>query len=217
MAKIITFTDQDVLINTDPFYAAIGDLAVLSGKSSKELEKVYLQNEYQLLTQTTFIPYSEIVRQALKACETVFEVNNLTTHVTDLMKVYQNLPSFREVSKTLMRLKENGYQLGLLSNLPRPILEHNLANFKVTFDQFWLAEDLQCYQPQAAFFDQVTKQLRQSGIGTSDHIHVTGKYLATLPENWQTIWLNRNSQEMPKNRPSIPVIKHLDELLKKLA
>jgi len=134
----------------------------------------------------------------------------------ELLNLYQNLSSFKEVPKVLKTIKERKFKLAILSNgtpslLKELVKSNNLGNL---FDDIFSIEKVQIYKPDSKVYDIPIKKYKIEkkevvflSANTWD-VSGGGNY------GYQSIWVNRN-QSIFDNldyKPSFE-IKDLSELL----
>ena len=134
----------------------------------------------------------------------------------ELLNLYQNLSSFREVPKVLKTIKERKFKLAILSNGTPSLLKElvNSNNLGNLFDDIFSIEKVQIYKPDSKVYDIPIKKYKIEkkevvflSANTWD-VSGGGNY------GYQSIWVNRN-QSIFDNldyKPSFE-IKDLSELL----
>ena len=134
----------------------------------------------------------------------------------ELLNLYQNLSSFREVPKVLKTIKERKFKLAILSNGTPSLLKElvNSNNLGNLFDDIFSIEKVQIYKPDSKVYDLPIKKYKIEkkevvflSANTWD-VSGGGNY------GYQSIWVNRN-QSIFDNldyKPSFE-IKDLSELL----
>ena len=134
----------------------------------------------------------------------------------ELLNLYQNLSSFREVPKVLRTIKERKFKLAILSNGTPSLLKElvNSNNLGNLFDDIFSIEKVQIYKPDSKVYDLPIKKYKIEkkevvflSANTWD-VSGGGNY------GYQSIWVNRN-QNIFDNldyKPSFE-IKDLSELL----
>ena len=112
----------------------------------------------------------------------------------ELLNLYQNLSTFREVPKVLNTIKKRKYKLSILSNgtpslLKKLVKSNNLGNL---FDDIFSIEKVQIYKPDSKVYDLPIKKYKIEkkevvflSANTWD-VSGGGNY------GYQSIWLNRN-------------------------
>ena len=134
----------------------------------------------------------------------------------ELLNLYQNLSSFREVPKVLRTIKERKFKLAILSNgtpshLKDLVKNNNLSNL---FDDIFSIEKVQIYKPDSKVYDLPIKKymIKKKEVvflsANTWDVSGGGNY------GYQSIWVNRN-QSIFDNldyKPSFE-IKDLSELL----
>jgi len=99
-------------------------------------------------------------------------------------------PLFDDTNMTLRALKEEGYRLGILSNIDNALLAHTRRQFDVEFDLLVTAEDVRAYKPSTDHFERA-RQL----IGGNRWLHAAQSYFHDVEPATRlgvsALWVNR--------------------------
>jgi 2-haloacid dehalogenase/putative hydrolase of the HAD superfamily len=102
-------------------------------------------------------------------------------------------PQFADTNTALQRLKDEGYRLGILSNVDDDLLRGTLDHFAVDFDLLVTAEQVRSYKPAHGHFIQA----RQS-IGGARWLHVAQSYFHDVAPACEleipVVWVNRKAE-----------------------
>ncbi|MGH8572993.1 MAG: haloacid dehalogenase type II [Gammaproteobacteria bacterium] len=152
----------------------------------------------------------ELVRGAYRSYQDIL-VDSLRTWVGErgyrwnekdgeaLERAMQSWQPFPDTVPALLRAKEAGLRLAIVSNTDRHIIEQTLLQLApVEFDEVVVAEDVRAYKPDTAPFDRVLHVL---DAAPSDVLHVAFgfKYdiAAAQRKGMPTAWVNRHRQPAP--------------------
>jgi 2-haloacid dehalogenase len=111
-------------------------------------------------------------------------------------------PPYPEVPEVLRHLARTGFQLGILSNIDRDLIQASLRRLPVSFEVVVTAEDVTSYKPAPAHW---TRFLDQTGTTAGEVIHVAQglRYdmAAAIPLGFRTVWVNRLGEDPGGVRP----------------
>jgi 2-haloacid dehalogenase/putative hydrolase of the HAD superfamily len=103
-------------------------------------------------------------------------------------------PEFADTNATLRRLRNQGYRLGILSNVDDDLLRSTLGRFTVEFDLLVTAEQVRSYKPAHGHFAQA----RQS-IGDARWLHAAQSYFHDVAPASElgipVVWVNRKAEQ----------------------
>jgi 2-haloacid dehalogenase/putative hydrolase of the HAD superfamily len=122
---------------------------------------------------------------------------------------------FPDTNAALQRLRDAGYQLGILSNIDDDLLAATRKHFTVGFDLIVTAEQVKSYKPAPAHF-----LAARESIGDLRWLHAAqSNFHDIVPANAMevpTAWVNRHAEAaLPGGKPTYEVrdLKELAELL----
>jgi len=134
----------------------------------------------------------------------------------------RSLPSwepFPEVPEALERVRALGWQLAVLSNTDRDLLDASLARIGVEFDLSIVASEIGSYKPSRGHWDEFSAR---SGAERDRHVHVGASLFHDIAPaaglGLRTIWINRLGEE-PEPQPDVELhsldglAEHLDSLV----
>ena len=134
----------------------------------------------------------------------------------------RSLPSwepFPEVPEALERVRALGWQLAVLSNTDRDLLDASLARIGVEFDLSIVASEIGSYKPFRGHWDEF---FARSGGDSERLVHVGASLFHDIAPaaglGLRTIWINRLGEE-PEPQPDVELhsldglAEHLDSLV----
>ncbi len=214
MKKTLTFDCYGTLINTAPMYEAVGKLGAESGLDEELVRGLFVNYEDRLMYGESFIPYDELVYQALGYCDLELNTQMIQKGYDEIIQAHREMKPFPEVLETLHRLKEKGYELCLMSNCVPSIMEYNLAALDNVFDRVLLASDTKCYKPDLRFFRMAQEQF---GLKREEHCHIAAGYWWDIVPGkkmgWNRIWVNRRNQRGAEEHMPYGEVTALDQAI----
>jgi len=195
--KYLTFDCYGTLINTDPLYQWLENLATAVGLDPAVVRKTYATYEDDAANVQPYLDYSALVRADLKHLDQTFDQTHFfESHYVECLQVQRNLLPYPDVVPTLMAWHEQGYQLVIMSNSSWDIMPANLIALQVPFDAVITAEDVQAYKPALKFFKAVEQQF---DLTEDNHWHIARGYdsdvVPAASLQWPMLWINRNHQQ----------------------
>jgi 2-haloacid dehalogenase len=105
---------------------------------------------------------------------------------------------FHDTKPALLRAKQAGLQLAIMSNSQHAIIAHSLKHIGVTFDHVLTAEDWRAYKPDDTTFEQSLSHLGEDPVRML-HVAFGFKYDIGPAQRygWKTAWINRNAEPKP--------------------
>jgi len=151
------------------------------------------------LVQGPYRSYRDILVDSLRTwvAERGYRWNDLDGEA--LERSMQSWQPFPDTVPALLRAKEAGVRLAIVSNTDRHIMEHTLRQLApVDFDVVVVAEDVRAYKPATTGFDHVLHRLEASGPEVL-HVAFGFKYdiAAAQRKGMQTAWVNRRREPPP--------------------
>jgi len=130
----------------------------------------------------------------------------------------RSLPSwepFAEVPAALEEARSGGWQLAVLSNTDRDLLDASLARIGVDFDLSIVASEIGSYKPSRGHWDEFVSR---TGASSAHHVHVGASLFHDIAPavalGYRTVWINRLGEEA-EPQPDVE-LHSLDELLRHL-
>jgi 2-haloacid dehalogenase len=118
---------------------------------------------------------------------------------------------FTEVPAALAEARARGWQLAVLSNTDRDLLDASLARLGVEFELSIVASEIESYKPARVHWDEF---FARSGATPANQVHVAASLFHDIAPavslGLRTIWVNRLG-EAPEPQPDIE-LRSLDGL-----
>ncbi|WP_048000447.1 HAD family hydrolase [Lactiplantibacillus herbarum] len=195
--KYLTFDCYGTLINTEPLYQWIENLATAAGLDSATVRETYANYEDDPANVQPYLDYSLLVRADLKHLDQIFAQGHFfESHYVECLQVQRNLLPYPDVVPMLTEWHKQGYQLIIMSNSSWDIMPANLAALQLPFDAVITAEDVQAYKPDLKFFKYVEQRFN---LTKENHWHIARGYESdVVPADamqWPMLWINRNQQQ----------------------
>lgn len=191
--KFITFDCYGTLLDTSGVSDFLADLAKQHQLSATKAVAVCTNYEDRLMYGEEFHPYQELLQMILDYCDQELVTDVFHDQLPALIQVHQNFRPFPDVLPALKQLKEQGWQLILMSNTNHEIMARNRQQFDGLIDDVLLADDVHCYKPDLRFFKAAEQKY---GFTDQNHVHVANGYwwdiVPATKMGWPKIWCNRN-------------------------
>lgn len=117
-----------------------------------------------------------------------------------------SLPGWRpfpETNRALLRLRDAGFELGILSNIDDDLLAGTRQHLEVDFDLLVTAQQVRSYKPAPAHFEHALESL---GGDRGRMLHVAQSYFHDIRParllGVATVWVNRLSETVPPGGPA---------------
>jgi 2-haloacid dehalogenase len=201
--KAVTFDCYGTLVDWEGGAAAfLYDLARRSGdsqpESGAELRRRWEEIQFDCIREG-YRPYASVLRDSLRSwvAERGYRWN--TREGRTFEKAMQCWQPFPDTIPALRRVKDAGYELGIISNTDHAIMDHTLLQLApLEFDHMVLAEDVRAYKPDRLPF---TRTLDEAHAAPEEVLHVAFgfKYdIAPARElGMGTVWINRHREPLP--------------------
>ena len=107
-------------------------------------------------------------------------------------------PAFSDTRSSLAKLKSKGYELFILSNVDRDLLEGTIKNSRLEVDGYVTAEDTHSYKPGSEHWRTF---MQRSGAERGEILHVAQSIfhdiLPTQKLGIASAWVNRYDEPLP--------------------
>lgn len=214
MAKLVTFDCYGTLIDTDPYYKAVGEAGKKVGVDAGKMLKTYIDIQERVMYGEPLTFFNDLILRVLEYCEMELNCNGLTAQYDSLRSVLHSVQPFPEVNETLAALKQKGCKIAIMSNSVIDIMKHHIAALGTEFDGVYLAEEMYCYKPRIEFFIRTAEKV---GIKIDNHVHVAAGYwwdiIPARQLGWNRIWVNRSNQRGNERDQPFTEVKTLDQIL----
>lgn len=218
MTKILTFDCYGTLLDTSPLYNYIGNVAETNDLAKEKAMEVFSSYEDRLMYGEAFLNYDKLLFEVLTYCDMELKTNIFTSEYDDIIEIHKAFLPFPDVMAALDHLKEKGYELAIMSNSTRNIINWHMDKLENIFDYTLVAEEAKCYKPDLAFFKMAEAKF---ALGQKEHIHIAKGYwwdiVPATKMGWNKIWVNRTHLLAGRNseKPYMMVasLKELPQLL----
>ena len=140
--------------------------------------------------------YTDILRQTLEICMLLHGVPYREDDHERLMAAAKEFPVFPDVPPSLERLREGGYELGILTNSDDDLIPYHLETIGVDFDYVVTAEQARAYKPRQKAFEHLYAVLPQE---RSQITHAAQGWdydiIPTHEHGVRRVWINRYDLE----------------------
>jgi 2-haloalkanoic acid dehalogenase type II len=151
-------------------------------------------NEIERVVEAeTYQPYRDVLAECALLVAARLGWSLPREHAGFLSRSLPEWKPFPETNTALERLKDLGYQLGILSNVDDELLAKTLRHFTVNFDLLVTAEQVGSYKPAEGHF-----QAARQRIGNLRWLHAAqSNFHDVVPARRLGIpvaWINRNKE-----------------------
>jgi 2-haloacid dehalogenase len=197
MNKILTFDCYGTLLNTEPLYDLIGKIAEVNALPREKAIELFSSYEDRLMYGAeTFIPYDKLLYEILTYCNMELSTGVFTLNYNEIIEAHKAFRPFKDVMPALRKLKDNGYELAIMSNTTRAIMDSHLLQMENIFDDSLVAEETKCYKPNLLFFKMAETKF---SLKEKEHCHIAkGYWWDIVPASkmrWNKVWVNRSNLE----------------------
>ena len=110
---------------------------------------------------------------------------------------------FDDTNRSLCRLREMGFKLGILSNIDDDLLAATRQHFDVEFELLVTAQQVRSYKPRPAHFEHAVAAVSDGDRGLL--LHMAQSYFHDIRSaeghGIRTVWINRGAEFLPVNGP----------------
>lgn len=124
---------------------------------------------------------------------------------------------FPETKESLLKLKNKGYKLIILSNIDNHIIQKSIQLIGVEFDGVVTAEEVGSYKPAYRHWQEMLKRFNAK---KAEVLHVAASYVHDIIParglGFEVVWVNRNNEKpISKIKPDLelPDLKKLPDYL----
>lgn len=214
MEKILTFDCYGTLLDTSPLYTLIEEIADFHKLPKNKAIETFIRYEDRLMYGEQFLPYDKLLFEILTYCDMELGTNVFTSNYEKVIETHKNFIPFPDVLPALHKLKEKGYELAIMSNSTKQIMNWHLNTLDNVFDHSLVAEETKCYKSVLSFFKIAEETFK---LHNKEHCHIAKGYwwdiVPAKKMNWNKIWMNRdNLMNGRKNELPYLIISSLSEL-----
>ena len=215
--KVLTFDCYGTLLNTDVLYEYIFDFAKRNGLPAEKARQTFITYEDRLMYGEEFIPYDRLLLSVLEYCDMELKTDIFAGEWERVKQLHKNFEPHADVLHTLEYLKQQHYELIIVSNSSYEFMPYHLEKMGNLFDGVILADDTKCYKPCLKFFHEANEKFR---LSEKEHRHIAAGYWWDIAPcsklGWEKIWVNRSGETgMEKHLPyeEISTFAELEKLL----
>jgi 2-haloacid dehalogenase len=165
----------------------------------QEFLDAYSALEAEVESDLPFRQYREVLAETTRRAARQLKLELKPDDATALVSTIPYWRTFADVGPALGRLRDEGWQLALLTNCDRDIIALTRRRLPVPFDAVVTAEDVSAYKPNPAHFRHFA-----SSISPETWIHVAQSYFHDIKPASELgitrIWVNRQQE---KDDPSL--------------
>ncbi len=217
---IITFDCYGTLIDWNAgIVRAFQEAATADGVKlgSEEILQAYHDAE-PVVERESYLPYREVLSQVAQQCARPLSWNLDANRSGFLADSLGSWTPFPDTNQMLERLKELGYQLGILSNIDEDLLAQTQKHFTVEFDLIVTAQRVRSYKPGHAHFLTAKDE-----IGDRRWVHAARSFFHDVVPacalGLPVVWVNReHTDALGPEQPIAEVddleglVRHLEEM-----
>jgi 2-haloacid dehalogenase len=200
--RLATFDCYGTLVDWEGGAAAfLYDLSLRHGEPSPEPGRMLRDRweaiQFELL-RGDYLPYREVLARSLHTWMDERGYPWRDEEGEALVRSMRSWQPFPDTRPALLRAREAGLELAIVSNTDRDIIEHTLHHLQVPFDAVITAQDAQAYKPADAVFEHALAQL---GTPPAEILHVAFGFKYDIGpagrHGMQTAWVNRHAEPPP--------------------
>ena len=151
------------------------------------------------LVNGPYRPYHEVLAESLRrfGAERGWRISDGDTAA--LVRSMRSWQPFPDTRPALLRAREAGLRLVIVSNTDRDIIDHTLRHLAVPFDGVVTAEDVGAYKPSDAVFRHALDHIAEPPERIL-HVAFGFKYDIgpALRAGMRTAWVNRHAEAAPE-------------------
>jgi len=191
MPKYITFDAYGTLVQ----YQLHMVTREILGERANRIDMQKFEDEYHdLRFQAIFEeyrPYETVLRRCFHNVMSKFGLDYTEEDGDRMMASIPNWPPFPDVPAVLQKLRMYT-KIVIISNTEDRLIEKNIENLCVPFDDYITAEQARAYKPSPVVFDYTLWKLR---CKKEDILHVANGFeYDIMPAHdlgWKAVWINR--------------------------
>lgn len=158
-------------------------------------------HEAEVEAERPFRPYRSVLAETTRRAAAKLGLELKPDNATALAATIPYWPVFADVGPALGALRNDGWQLALLTNCDRDLIAQTRVRLPVPFDEVVTAEDVSAYKPDHAHFERFRSM---HGSSAKTWVHVAQSYFHDIKPTHEMgitrIWVNRQGE---KDDPAI--------------
>ena len=194
LPKYITFDAYGTLVN---FEMSKVTLQILGDRAKKIDTEAFLQefSDMRFNDIMEYRPYEAVLRRCLHNVMSKWGLEYTEADGDTMMAAVPTWGPFPDVPPVLRILRQY-CKIVIISNTEDRLIEQNIENIGVPFDDYISAEQARAYKPTKPIFDYT---LRKLNCDKSDILHVANGFeYDIMPAHdlgWTKIWINRYQEK----------------------
>jgi 2-haloacid dehalogenase len=195
LPKYITFDAYGTLVK---FQLSKATLDLLGDRAKKIDTKAFLDEFHDMRWQAIFEeyrPYETLLRRCLAKLMSKYNLGYTEADGDAMMASIPTWGPFPDVPPALRKLRQY-CKIVIISNSEDRLMEKNIENLGVPFDDYITAEQVRAYKPSPVVFNYTLKKL---GCDKSDILHVANGFeYDIMPAHdlgWKAVWINRGGEK----------------------
>lgn len=193
MGPILTFDCYGTLLDTRPLYEEVKKIARNHGVDPVQTARLFSSYEDRLMYGQAYIPYGRLLQEVLQYCDMELNCNVFSREYERLLQIHEDFMPFDDVIPALAHLKQQGYQLAIMSNTTDELMKIHVQKLDSLIDDCLTAEQAHCYKPQLDFFRHAEEKFH---LKERDHYHIAKGYwwdmVPATAMGWNKVWVNRS-------------------------
>lgn len=125
---------------------------------------------YEFKEIRSYKPYSDVLKSCLKKIMIKYNLEYTEDHGEAFVTAFAKSAPFPDTLYGLRKLKRKGFEIGIISNTERKLINITLSGLTNLIDYIVTAEDTGFYKPDIKAFEEAFKIM---GISKSEVIHVS--------------------------------------------
>lgn len=191
LPKYITFDAYGTLVN---FQMSKATLDIL-GERANGIDTEAFLNDFHTIRWEEILkeyrPYETVIRRCFATIMRKYSLDYTEEDGDAMINAITTWGAFPDVPPVL-RLLRQYTKIVIISNTENRLIDKNIENIGVPFDDYITAEQARAYKPSHAVFDYTLKKL---GCDKSEILHVANGFeYDIMPAHelgWKAVWINR--------------------------
>lgn len=178
---------------------------------AEDVLRTYAEVEAEI-ESAPYRPYRQVLQDAALATATRLAWSISPARATFLAESLPDWEPFPDTNRALERLADEGYRLGILSNVDDDLFAGTRRHFTVTLDPVITAEHVWSYKPATGHFTEARRR-----IGAARWLHAAQSYYHDIAPAWEkripSVWVNRRGERAGGDARPLAEVATLAELV----
>ncbi len=199
-AEVVTFDSFSTVVDVDSTAVAVNDHVDDPIAFAREWHSRAVRYGMVAYYIDAYATYYDLHRDALEYLLAEEGISVSDDELDELTDTYHEMEPFDDVRGGMERLREEGYELGIVSNGDPPMLESmvDAADIGDLLAETVSADEIERHKPAQELYEHAADRL---GVEPSAIVHVSNGYVdvqGAMHAGMQGVWLDR------QDRPSDP-------------